>query len=88
MERSILIYLVFVNIMTFILFGIDKWKAIHDKWRIQESTLLFFSFMGGATGGLLGMNLFHHKIRKVYFRVGIPIMILCHTALLLLLLHE
>ena len=56
-----------VSLITLILYGIDKLKACLGAWRIPERVLLGFSFFGGAVGGLLGMNLFRHKIRKWYF---------------------
>ncbi|MBE6600135.1 MAG: DUF1294 domain-containing protein [Ruminococcaceae bacterium] len=61
------IYLVVVNLITFFLYGIDKSKAKHRKWRIKESVLLGFGFFGGAIGALLGMVVFRHKTKHWYF---------------------
>ena len=64
------IYIVLILIMsliTFILYAIDKRKAKKDRWRIKEATLLFFSFMFGSIGGLLGMYKLRHKTKHWYF---------------------
>lgn len=50
MDRIILLYLIMMNILNFIIFGHDKWKAVHGKWRIRESALLGLSLVGGAPG--------------------------------------
>ena len=50
-----LIYLVIINIITFLLYGVDKYFAIKNMYRISEFILLFFSFIGGVVGALFGM---------------------------------
>ena len=62
----------FLSIVTFILFGFDKRRAMAHKWRISERMLLCFSFFGGI-GGLLGMLFFHHKTRKWRFKILVPL---------------
>ena len=81
MNQALTVYILAVSLLTWILFGLDKWKAIHGKWRIRESTLLGLSLIGGAAGGLAGMYLFRHKIRKMRFRIGVPLMFLVQAAL-------
>lgn len=81
MDQALTVYILAVSLLTWILFGLDKWKAIHGKWRIRESTLLGLSLIGGAAGGLAGMYLFRHKIRKMRFRIGVPLMLLVQAAL-------
>lgn len=66
------IWFAFINAITFIVFGIDKRKAVNGKFRIKELTLFVLSLIGGAVGGLMAMYIFHHKTRKWYFRFGIP----------------
>lgn len=61
------IYLIIINIISFILYGLDKYKAIINKWRIPESVLLTISFLGGGIGSLLGMYIFRHKTKKKKF---------------------
>ena len=62
-------YLISINIISFILIFIDKRKAINNKWRIPESTLLFISLLGGCFGTILSMYLFHHKTKKLKFKL-------------------
>ena len=73
-RKILLLYLGVVNLVTFILFGIDKYAAI--------KTLLGFSFAGGAIGGIIAMYLFHHKTQKNYFAVGLPMMIVTQIVVL------
>lgn len=60
-------YLVGINIITFMIYGIDKYNAIHKKYRVSEYSLFSLSFFGGAIGAILGMRCFHHKTRKLLF---------------------
>ena len=69
------VYLAAVNLAAFAAFGIDKGKAVRQRWRIPEATLLGLALAGGALGGLAGMRLFHHKTRKARFFVGVPVML-------------
>ena len=62
-----LVYLAVINLMSFIIFFIDKQKSKKGKWRIQEKTLHTFSFMGGVFGSIAAMLLFHHKTKKPDF---------------------
>ncbi|NEW61766.1 DUF1294 domain-containing protein [Granulicatella sp. zg-ZJ] len=57
----------FYNLFVFLLMGIDKYKAVYKKYRISEKILLLLFLFGGGIGGLSGMIMFHHKIRKWYF---------------------
>ena len=70
-----------VNVVTFALYGIDKYRAKKGRWRIPERTLLLLPLLGGSVGGILGMAAFHHKTRHWYFRVGLPAMFLLQAAL-------
>ena len=64
-----MIYFLSINILTLLLCIIDKEKAIKNKYRIPEKVLLILSLRGGCFGMLLGMNLFHHKTRKLKFKL-------------------
>ena len=66
-------YFVIINIVTFIVYGVDKDKAIKKKRRISERALLTLAAVGGAFGALIGMKIFDHKVRKDKFRIFIPI---------------
>ena len=79
-------YLIGINILTFLLFGVDKSNAIHRHRRIPERTLLLAALIGGSIGALLAMYLFHHKTRKRKFSVGVPAMLILHLAVFVLYL--
>lgn len=66
------IYLEAINIVAFILMGIDKRRARRGQWRIPEAVLILSALLGGGIGALAGMFLFRHKTRKAKFTVGIP----------------
>ena len=71
-SKIFFIYYIIINMLTFIAFAVDKWKAVHGKWRIREFTLIGLSIIGGAAGGLAGMYIFRHKTKKARFIVGFP----------------
>jgi len=72
---TIILYLLAINIAAFIAFGIDKYKAKRDKWRIPESTLLTMAVLGGSIGALTGMKIWRHKTLHNKFRIGIPVIL-------------
>ena len=69
----ILYYLAAINIITFIVYGIDKLKAKKGEWRIPESTLLLLAIVGGSIGAWCSMKVWHHKTMHKKFRYGIPL---------------
>ncbi len=82
--RSLLIaYVLVMNLIAFFAMGIDKRKAVKHAYRIPEATLFTLSALGGSVGSILGMYFFHHKTRKIYFRIGMPAILLLHILLLL-----
>ena len=76
--KSIIIYLIVINLITFFAMWIDKRKAKKNKWRISEPTLLGLGLIGGSIGGLLGMYTFRHKTKKARFKFGYPVIIALH----------
>lgn len=86
MMKIILGYLLAVNIATFFLYGIDKYKAKKGRWRISEATLLMMAVIGGSIGAWAGMRLWHHKTMHKKFKYGIPIIIIIQVALAVYLL--
>lgn len=78
----LLIYVLIINIVSFVVYGIDKRKAVEGKWRIPEATLLFTGFIGGAVGSFIGMKVFRHKTQKLKFRILVPIFILLNIAVI------
>ena len=85
MEETIC-YLLAVNIATFLLYGIDKYKAKKNQWRISEATLLTMAAIGGSIGAWAGMRLWHHKTMHKKFKYGIPLIIIMQVALAVYLL--
>ena len=71
-----LTYLAVINVMTFFVYGIDKWKAKQSKWRIPEATLLGLAVVGGSIGAWLGMKTWHHKTLHKKFKYGIPAIVI------------
>lgn len=67
-----------VNLITLLLFAIDKYNSIHGRWRISEYRLLLFAFAGGAVGALCAMRLFRHKTLHNKFTLGVPFALLLH----------
>ena len=65
-------YFLLVNIVAFIAFGVDKFKAKKIRSRIPEFTLLLLAAIGGSVGALLGMKVFRHKTLHAKFKFGVP----------------
>ncbi|MBR5531816.1 MAG: DUF1294 domain-containing protein [Bacteroidales bacterium] len=74
------IYLVAVNLIAFILYGIDKYKSRKSKWRISERTLIIIALIGGSIGALLAMKAFRHKTKHKKFTIGVPIILVAQIA--------
>ena len=82
--EEIICYILAVNIATFFLYGIDKYKAKKGKWRISEATLLTMAAIGGSIGAWAGMRLWHHKTMHKKFKYGIPLIMQVALAVYLL----
>lgn len=76
MLESISIIIVIINIVTFIIYGIDKYKAKKGQWRIPENSLIGLAIIGGSIGAYLGMRVWHHKTMHLKFKYGIPLIII------------
>ncbi len=85
MTTKIIIILLVINVITFLTYGIDKWKAKHGKWRISEATLLLLAVFGGSIGAWLGMKAWHHKTMHLKFKYGVPAIFLLEMAVALYL---
>lgn len=75
------IYFVAINLVTFFVYGIDKYRAKRGAWRIPEKTLFLLPIFGGSIGAIAGMKFFHHKTKHWYFRYGLPLILLAQVAL-------
>ena len=85
MANALLYYLIVINILTFAVYGIDKWKARQGSWRISEATLLMLAVIGGTIGALLGMQVWRHKTMHKKFKYGLPLILLAQIALIYLI---
>ena len=78
-------YLVVMNIVGIAVMGIDKSKAKRGAWRIKEATLFGVSIIGGSIGTLLGMYMFRHKTKHIYFVIGMPLILILHIGVMVFL---
>ena len=74
--QFLILYALVINILTWIVFGNDKHKAVNHEFRVPEATLFLLALIGGSIGALVGMIGFHHKTRKWKFRIGMPAILL------------
>lgn len=80
MKMMLIYYLLAVNVLTFIVYGVDKWKAQRGRWRVPEASLLGLAALGGSVGAWLAMQLFRHKTQKKKFRYGVPALFVLQVA--------
>ena len=86
MKQTIVYILIGINVLAFLVYGIDKWKAKQDSWRISEATLLLLAVIGGSIGALLGMQVWRHKTMHKKFKYGLPLILLAQIALIYLII--
>ncbi len=77
----IIYYLLTINLLTFVTYGIDKYKARHKHWRVREASLLLLAALGGSPAALLAMHLFRHKTQHNKFRYGVPAILIAQVLL-------
>ena len=70
-------YVLLINLLLFLLMGMDKRAAKRKKWRIPERRLLILGIVGGGIGGILGILVFHHKTHRIYFTICYVVNIIC-----------
>ena len=87
MKMMLIYYLLAVNVLTFIVYGVDKWKAQRGRWRVPEATLMGLAALGGSVGAWLAMQLFRHKTQKKKFRYGVPVLFVLQVAAVVLFLN-
>ncbi len=76
--KIVLIYYFIINLVAFFAMGIDKRRAVLNKWRIQETTLFIMALVGGFIGYYAGMHIFHHKTKKPIFHVCFFVSLIMH----------
>ena len=82
MMEVVAYFLIGINVLAFIVYGVDKWRAAHGRWRIPEDTLLGLAVIGGSIGALLGMKVWHHKTKHKKFVFGLPAILLIQLIIL------
>ena len=75
------LWLAVINLVAFLVMGIDKYKAARQKWRIPEKTLFLLAIIGGSVGGICGIYVFHHKTLHKKFTLGFPAILILQVAL-------
>ena len=76
-----------LTLVTFLVWGFDKYRAKMNQWRVPERALFTLAFGGGAFGALAGMYLFHHKTRKTYFWILIGMACVIHAGIIIWLIR-
>lgn len=75
-------YFFIINIVAFLIMGLDKQRARKNEWRIKEKTLFTIAILGGSIGSILGMQIFRHKTKHSIFLYGMPAILLFQILLL------
>ena len=88
MMELLVYYLVAINVVTFVIYGADKWKARRGRWRIPEAALLWLAVLGGSPAALLAMWLFRHKTKHNKFRYGVPMILAVHVGVAVALMAK
>lgn len=88
MLTVIWIYLICINLALFIVFGVDKKRAVTHRWRIPEKTMFLLAVLGGCPGGILGMLAFRHKTMHKRFTIGFPLILAAQIILIVLILRS
>jgi uncharacterized membrane protein YsdA (DUF1294 family) len=88
LSKFVILWLAFINVIAFVLYGMDKKKAEKGKWRIPEADLVGVAGIGGGIGAWLGMHVFHHKTKHTKFRVLVPVFTILWAILAVGLLYQ
>mgnify|MGYP000658285553 CR=1 FL=1 len=85
MRDTFIEWLILINIITFVIYALDKYKAIHHAWRIPERTLILLAAIGGSVGALSAMYTVRHKTKHNKFRIGVPVILVIQIIVLYIL---
>ena len=83
--EGMIYYIIGINIVAFVVYGLDKLFAKLRSWRVPELWLLALAAVGGSVGAYLAMQLFRHKTLHWKFRLGVPLLFVVQAALVLYL---
>ena len=83
----VIVSIVIWNVVTFLMYGIDKRRARNGEWRISEATLLTVAFLMGGVGSWLGMKVFRHKTDHMKFKLGLPLAVVINVIAIAVILH-
>ncbi len=81
-------YFIIINIIAIVVMAVDKTRAIKHQWRIPENMLFLICTIGGSFGSVFSMFYFHHKNRKPKFRIGFPLIMIIHIAVIILIVRQ
>ena len=81
--KNAIIYLIVINLITFLFMGYDKHEAKVGEWRVPEKYLFLLVILGGSIGGIAGMYTFRHKTKKWYFKFGFPAILILQIAIII-----
>ncbi|EBS7632620.1 DUF1294 domain-containing protein [Salmonella enterica] len=66
--HPVVMWFLLANVLTLVIYGMDKMAARKTWRRVPESTLLVFGVVGGWPGAIVGQQLFRHKTQKQPFK--------------------
>ena len=84
----LIIYLVIINITSFVIMGIDKKRARNKEWRISEAALFTTALLFGSLGSNIGMRFFRHKTRHWYFVIFMPLILVVQVVILAFVINK
>ena len=87
LQLLILSYLLGINLVAFVLYGVDKKRAVRNEFRIRERVLLWMARLGGGLGSWMGIKTFHHKTKHTKFRIIVPLWTIIWMAGLVMLVY-
>jgi uncharacterized membrane protein YsdA (DUF1294 family) len=76
-----LVTIAIINLLTLLMFIVDKQAARAGRWRIPERNLLMLLLLGGVIGGMIGIFGIRHKSQHRSFRLVVIIALVLHIAL-------
>ena len=82
MFKVAIYYLAAINVIAFILYGLDKLWAKKGRWRVPERSLILIAAAGGSIGAIAAMKVWHHKTKHNKFRLGLPAILLAQIAII------